>query len=135
MKDPSLSQHHMMVVQAVTFIFTHFGPRCIPFIPQVLPAYLSVIRSSESVFKEFLFQQLGDLISIVKNHIRNFLDDIFSLIKEYWVIKSSYTIQGTLINLVEQIVKALGGEFKVHVPQLIPHILKVIHFFINSFFY
>ena len=30
---------------------------------------------------QFLFQQLGVIIAIVKQHIRNYLDDIFSLIK------------------------------------------------------
>ena len=31
-------------------------------------------------FFQFLFQQLGIMISIVKQHIRNYLDDIFDLI-------------------------------------------------------
>lgn len=75
------------------------------------------------MFFQFLFQQLGNLIGDVKQHIRKFLDDIFALIKEFWVKNSA--VQVTLINLVEQIVIALGGEFKVYVPQLVPHILQV----------
>lgn len=31
--------------------------------------------------KQFLFQQLGVIIAIVKQHIRNYLDDIFTIIK------------------------------------------------------
>ncbi|RWS29930.1 hypothetical protein B4U80_02742 [Leptotrombidium deliense] len=118
MRDPSLSQHHTMVVQAVTFIFM-----CVPYIQQILPAFINVIRSSDPSFREFLFQQLGSLISFVKQHIRNFLDEIFVLIKEFWTVNSP--IQTTLINLVEQIVLALGSEFKIYLPQLIPHILRV----------
>jgi hypothetical protein len=34
-------------------------------------------------YKDFLFQQLGMLIAIVKQHIRSYLDDIFTLIKVF----------------------------------------------------
>lgn len=36
-------------------------------------------------------------------------------------------MQGTLIQLLEKIVKALGGEFKVYLPPIIPNILQVFH--------
>lgn len=35
------------------------------------------------------------------------------------------SIQSTIILLIEQIVVALGGEFKLYLPQLIPHMLRV----------
>lgn len=122
-RDPSLSQHHTMVVQAITFIFKSLGIKCVPYIQQVIPAYLAVIRSADQTFREFLFQQLGVIIAIVKQHIRNYLNDIFTIIKEYWSPNS--TMQNTIINLVEQIVTALGTEFKIYLPQIIPQILKV----------
>ncbi|KAK3104575.1 hypothetical protein FSP39_005244 [Pinctada imbricata] len=121
--DPSLSQHHTMVVQAITFIFKSLGTKCVPYIQQVIPAYLMVIKTADQNFRDFLFQQLGVIIAIVKQHIRNYLHDIFELIKEYWTPNS--TIQNTIILLVEQIVQALGTEFKVYLPQIIPQILKV----------
>ena len=52
MRDPSLSEHHTMVVQAVTFIFKSLGVKCVPYIPQVMPAYLHVIRTSDASFRE-----------------------------------------------------------------------------------
>ncbi|XP_060066726.1 serine/threonine-protein kinase mTOR-like [Ylistrum balloti] len=122
-RDPTLSQHHTMGVQAITFIFKSLGIKCVPYIQQVIPAYLTVIRTAESNFREFLFQQLGVIIAIVKQHIRNYLDDIFSLIKDYWTPNSS--MQNTIILLVEQIVTALGTEFKVYLPQIVPQMLKV----------
>ena len=51
-KDPSLSQHHTMVVQAITFIFKSLGLKCVPYLSQVMPAYLSVIDNSDSAFRE-----------------------------------------------------------------------------------
>ncbi|XP_043460744.1 serine/threonine-protein kinase mTOR isoform X2 [Leptopilina heterotoma] len=124
-RDPTLSQHHTMVVQAVTFIFKSLGIKCVPYISQVMPSFLNVVRTADITFREYLFQQLAILIAIVKQHIRNYLDDIFILIKEFWTVNSP--LQSTLILLVEHIAVALGSEFKIYIPQLIPQILKVLN--------
>merc|ERR1719228_2677072 len=123
-RDPTLSQHHTSVVQAVTFIFKSLGIKAVPYISQVIPSMMTVIRTSDNAFRDFLFGQLGFLIGIVKQHIRNYLDDIFTLIKEFWTPDSP--LQSTIILLVEAISVALGSEFKVYLPQLIPHILRVL---------
>uniref|UniRef100_A0A4W3GLM4 Serine/threonine-protein kinase TOR n=1 Tax=Callorhinchus milii TaxID=7868 RepID=A0A4W3GLM4_CALMI len=123
LRDASLSNHHTMVVQAVTFIFKSLGLKCVQFLPQVMPTFLNVIRVCDANTREFLFQQLGMLVSFVKIHIRPYMDDIFSLIKEYWTLNNP--MQNTIILVIEQIVVALGGEFKLYLPQLIPHMLRV----------
>lgn len=123
-RDPTLFRHHTEVVKAVTFIFKALGIKSVPYISQVIPSMMNVIRSSDNAFRDFLFQQLGGLISIVQQHIRNYLDDIFELIKEFWTIDSP--LQKTIILLVENISQALGSEFKVYLPQLIPQILRVL---------
>lgn len=56
-RDPSLSQHHTMVVQAITFIFKSLGLKSVPYIQQVIPAYLSVIRSADKNFKEVILSE------------------------------------------------------------------------------
>jgi FKBP12-rapamycin complex-associated protein len=124
-KDPNLAQHHTMVVQAVTFIFKSLGIKCVPYISQVLPSLLYVVKTADVNFKEFLFQQLAQLIYIVKQHIRNYLDEIFPLIEEFWTPNS--TIQGTLILLVEHIAVALGAEFKMYLPRMLPYLLRVLN--------
>ena len=123
-RDPTLSQHHTSVVQAVVYIFKSLGIKAVPYISQVIPSMMTVIRTSDNTFRDFLFGQLGFLIQIVKQHIRNYLDDIFILIKEFWTADSP--LQSTIILLVEAIAIALGSEFKVYLPQLIPHILRVL---------
>ncbi|XP_046427062.1 serine/threonine-protein kinase mTOR [Neodiprion fabricii] len=123
-REPTLSQHHTMVVQAVTFIFKSLGIKCVPYISQVMPSFLNVVRTADIGFREYLFQQLAVLIAIVKQHIRNYLDDIFALIKEVWTVNSP--LQSTLILLVEHIAVALGAEFKIYLPQLMPQILRVL---------
>ncbi|KAK0063750.1 serine/threonine-protein kinase mTOR-like isoform X1 [Biomphalaria pfeifferi] len=122
-RDPSLSQHHNMVVQAITIIFKSLNIKCVPYIQTVIPAYLTVFRTADPSFREFLFQQLGVIIAIVKQHIKNYLEDIFNLIKEYWI--NSTSMQSAIIMLIEQIVNALGTEFRIYLPQIIPQILRV----------
>lgn len=57
------------------------GVKCIPYIPQVMPSFLNVIRSADTNFREYLFQQLAALINIIGQHVRSYLDEIFALIK------------------------------------------------------
>ncbi|QQP56713.1 Serine/threonine-protein kinase TOR, partial [Caligus rogercresseyi] len=118
------TQQHNDVVKAVTFIFKALGVKSVPYIPQVIPSMMNVIRTSDNARRDFLFQQLGSLINIVRQHIRNDLKDIFILIKEFWVLGSQ--LQSTIIFLVENIAAALGSEFKVYLPQLIPQILRAL---------
>uniref|UniRef100_A0A8V8TQP2 Serine/threonine-protein kinase mTOR n=1 Tax=Homo sapiens TaxID=9606 RepID=A0A8V8TQP2_HUMAN len=80
-RDQSLSHHHTMVVQAITFIFKSLGLKCVQFLPQVMPTFLNVIRVCDGAIREFLFQQLGMLVSFVKSHIRPYMDEIVTLMR------------------------------------------------------
>lgn len=51
-RDQSLSQHHTMVVQAITFIFKSLGLKCVQFLPQVMPTFLNVIRVCDGAIRE-----------------------------------------------------------------------------------
>lgn len=125
LRDPTLQQHHTRVVQTVIYIFQNLGIKCVPYISRVTPSLLYVARTIDSnSFREFLFTQLANIIAIVKHHIRNYLDKIFDLIKEFWTPNSP--LQPTIIVLVEHIAVALGSEFKVYLPQLMPQILRVL---------
>lgn len=144
-KDQTLSQHHNTVVTAVMFIFKSLGVRCVPYIKQVgeyevftkltsnpcflqvVPSFVNVVRFTpltEVSLKEFLFQQLGFLIAIVKQHIRPYLDQILELVKEHWTVNSPFQI--TIIFLIEHVAMALGAEFKMYLPHLVPLILRVL---------
>jgi len=45
------------------------------------------------------------------------------LLQDYWTLNSP--MQNTIIHLIEQIVGALGTEFKIYLPQIIPQVLRV----------
>ncbi|CAI2178216.1 17365_t:CDS:10 [Funneliformis geosporum] len=123
LRDASLNAHHTAVIEAVMYIFKTLSLKCVPFLPQITPAFLGVMRTCPSGMLEFYFQQLGILVSIVKQHIRNYLSDIFTLVESFW--NPSSTIQITIIDLVEQIAISLDGEFKNHLPVLLPIMLQI----------
>ncbi|KAI9091315.1 armadillo-type protein [Phlyctochytrium arcticum] len=123
LRDSSLSIHHTAVIQAVMYIFKTLSLKCVPFLPQIMPPFLSMMRACPIGMLEFHFQQLGLLVSIVKQHIRGYLQDLLSLIQEYWSPTSN--IQITILSLVEAIAVALDGEFKVYLPILLPQMLQI----------
>ena len=46
-----------------------------------MPPFLSVIRSCDKSMREYLFRELSQIISIIKLHARNYMKDIFAIIK------------------------------------------------------
>ncbi|VDP09821.1 unnamed protein product [Soboliphyme baturini] len=123
LSDASLSQHHTIVVNAALLIFKALNLKCLPFMDQVIPNFIKVIRTSDLNMRMFLFQQLGVLTSVVKQHIKPYLKEIFDLIKEFW--SPDAPIRLTIIMLVEQLAMALGSEFKPYVAEIIPPMLRV----------
>lgn len=122
LRDPSLSPHHQNAVVSIMYMFSSLGLRCVPFLTQIMPSLLHLVRTSEARFKEFLFQQLGVLVTIVKQHIRDYLGEIFRLAKEYWHVHMY-----NLATLVEKVAIALNDEFVTYMPIVMPLILGVFH--------
>lgn len=75
-KDPTLAQHHASVVQAITFIFNSLGIKSREYLYQVLPVFLNNIRTADLTQRNYLFQQLANLIEIVKQHIIPYMDEV-----------------------------------------------------------
>ncbi|KAI5965219.1 TOR1 [Candida pseudojiufengensis] len=124
LKDPSLSLHHTKVIQAIMYIFQTLGLRCVTFLPQIIPGMINVIHTCQQSMLKFYFQQLGDIIVIVKQHIRPFLDGIFQVIKDFFYV-SQLNIQVTIINVIQSVSKALDGEFKLYLPEVLTLLLSV----------
>ena len=76
-KDSSLSMHHPNIIQAVMFIFRSMGLNCIPYLPQIIPVFLHIMNDCDHLLRESLFTHLGLLITIIKQHIRTYLSEIF----------------------------------------------------------
>ncbi|RDA95477.1 hypothetical protein CP533_5392 [Ophiocordyceps camponoti-saundersi (nom. inval.)] len=124
LKDHSLAQHHAAVIEAIMNIFRTLGLECVSFLDRIVPAFLHVIRSSASTRLESYFNQLATLVSIVRQHIRNYLHDIIEILQEYW--HKSTSLQTTIISLVEAISRSLEGEFKIYLAGILPLMLGVL---------
>jgi FKBP12-rapamycin complex-associated protein len=124
LKDPSLVQHHAVVVEAIMQIFRTLNMECVPFLDKIIPAFLSVIRSSPTARLESYFSNLSILVTIVKQHIRNYLPDIVTVLQEYWNVSAS--LQANILQLVEAISRSLEGEFKIYLAGLLPLMLGVL---------
>lgn len=123
LRDPSLSMHHTAVIQAVMYIFKTLGLKGVPFLPQIMPNFFAMMRSCPPSILEFHFQQLGNLVTTVKQHIRNWLPEVFQMVRDFWNVSAS--IQITIIALVESVAQAMDGEFRGYIPHLLPLLLQV----------
>ena len=122
--DAALSAHHHAVIEAIMYMFKTQGLRCVAYLPQIIPAFLGVIRTCGNGLSEFYYQQLAILISIIKQHVRNYLGDIFALVQEDWHTNSN--IQHTIVALMEAVARALDGEFKTYLPLILPNLLQTL---------
>ncbi|THH30677.1 hypothetical protein EUX98_g3507 [Antrodiella citrinella] len=122
LKDQSLSGQHHKVIEAIMSIFKTQGLKCVTFLPQIIPAFAGVAKSSSARTQVFHLEQLAILIGIIKQHVRNHMPDIFNLITELWEVAS---LQLPLVSLIEALGKALDSEFKPFLPHILPLMLKV----------
>ncbi|KAJ5074525.1 serine/threonine-protein kinase mtor [Anaeramoeba ignava] len=114
--DPTLATHHTMVVQALMFICKSLGTRIVPFLGQIMPSFLSAAKKSEPRLREFLFQQLPGIVTIVRHNIREYTDEILTLIREFW----GDDVLPYSVQLLEQLSELSAAKFKVHLPSLLP---------------
>lgn len=122
--DPSLSDHHTAVVDAIMYIFRSLRLKVVTFLPQVLPAFLNVMRSCPVGLQEYYFQNLGQLISMVKQHVRNHLGPIMSTIRDFWTTTTNPGLQVIIVDVIQSIALALDAEFKAYLPNLLPLMLQ-----------
>lgn len=124
LKDNSLSTHHPAVIEAIMNIFRTLGLECVSFLDRIIPAFLGVIRAASNKRLESYFSQLATLVSIVRQHIRNFLPQIVQTCQEYW--NAGLGLQSTILSLVEAISRSLEGEFKIFLAGLLPLMLGAL---------
>ncbi|KAF2473283.1 uncharacterized protein BDR25DRAFT_257609 [Lindgomyces ingoldianus] len=124
LKDTSLVQFHSAVVDAVMNIYATMGLKCVPFLNQVVPGFLMVIRGAPLGRVEGYFNQLSQLVRIVRQHIRPYLQSILATIQEYW--SANPQLQSTILSLIEAIARSLEGEFKVYLADVLPLMLGVL---------
>lgn len=79
-------------------------------------------RSSNARLQEHHLEQVAILIGIIKQHVRNYVPQLFDLVNDLWETAS---LQLSLVTLVEALGKALDAEFRPFLPSILPRLLKV----------
>ncbi|KAJ4716092.1 Serine/threonine-protein kinase TOR [Melia azedarach] len=131
LRDPSLASYHQKVVGSLMFIFKSMRLGCVPYLPKVLPDLFHTVRTCDDYLKDYITWKLGNLVSIVRQHIRKYLQELFALINELW---SSFSLPATnrtsrglpVLHLVEQLCLALNDEFRTHLPVILPCCIQVL---------
>lgn len=123
LKDNSLTSHHTAVVQTIIHIYQTLGLSCITFLPQIVPAFLSAMHTCPQSLLDYYFQQLCTLISIVKQHIRPYVNDIYKVVLEFL---PNPKLQFVILSVIEAICEALDGEFKIFIPQTLTAFLDIV---------
>lgn len=120
-RDPNLSAHHGMVIQAVMFIFKSMGLGCVPFLKKVVPYVLSTVRTCVSTnLRESMLKQLAKLSLIVREHLRPYVADIFDVVEAFWSSRHLATIFG----LISNIAVGVPDAFRRFVPRLIRRLVS-----------
>lgn len=124
LRDNSLAQYHSAVIEAIVTIFKTLGLKCVPFLGQIVPTFVAIIRGAPQARLEAYFNQLAILVSIVRQHIRPYTKELVALVKDFWDINEK--VQATVLLLVDALSKSLEGEFKVDILQILPLMMKVL---------
>ena len=124
LRDSSLSQYHSAVIEAIVTIFKTLGLKCVPFLPQIVPTFISIIRTAPQTRLESYFNQLAILVSIVRQHIRPYVTDLVNLVNDFWTVTPQ--VQATVLSLVDALSRSLEGEFKVHIINILPLMMRVL---------
>lgn len=51
-REQLLSQHHSMAVHAITFLFKSMGINAVPYLQQVMPSFINVVKTADQTFRE-----------------------------------------------------------------------------------
>lgn len=120
--DASLVSHHTDVIEVLLSIFKTQGMKCVPFLPQIIPAFTAMCRASNARHQDFYLQQMSLMVQIIGPHIRNYVDEVFHLTTDLW---ESPELRLPIVALIESLATAMAAEFKKYLPVVIPQLLTV----------
>lgn len=124
LQDSSLAQYHHNVIEAIVTIFKTLGLKCVTFLPQIIPTFISVIHSAPLNKLEQYFNQMAILISIVGQHFRPFVKDIVEVLLLYFDTSAGVSV--TCLSVMESLSKALGREFYPSLVRLCPLVMQAV---------
>eukprot|EP01059_Diplonema_ambulator_P003629 TRINITY_DN13342_c0_g1_i3.p1 TRINITY_DN13342_c0_g1~~TRINITY_DN13342_c0_g1_i3.p1 ORF type:complete len:2822 (+),score=973.50 TRINITY_DN13342_c0_g1_i3:85-8550(+) len=135
--SPSQASHHRAAVQALQHLLkTLKTEKPVVFLPRILPAFLKLLHENittdgpgrkikDRYFAEFMFRAIGFVVEVVKQHIRKYQGSIVTVIQNFWDIGETNVLL-QIINLCEELRKALNEEFIPYLTWLVPLMIQVV---------
>ncbi|KAJ1306989.1 hypothetical protein OPQ81_007969 [Rhizoctonia solani] len=123
LKTPSLSSSHQAAIEAIMSICKTQGLKILGYLPQVMPVFFHVIRTSRSQAQVYHLQQLGLLVGILGQHTRSYLPKVLELISELW--GQSHILEPYIVTLIENLARGFAAEFDQHIPTIIGPIINI----------
>ncbi|OQR67589.1 serine/threonine-protein kinase mTOR-like [Tropilaelaps mercedesae] len=112
------------IARSLGNLINEVGMRVVPYLPHLLPALLTVIPRKCTHTLAAKLAPIIKMTEVVGKHISAFLDEILACTRELWVVNSP--MDPGVMDLVQTLVRALGSDFKVYIPRLLPHALKAL---------
>ena len=98
------------------YVFNALGLRCVKFLRQIMKHILNTIRTcGQASLREALIMQVASLSSIVRDHLRPYINNIFEVIEEFWKTRHLETI----LLLVEKLAFAMPDDIRSYAPALV----------------
>ncbi|RYH28611.1 DUF3385 domain-containing protein [archaeon] len=119
LQDPALSVHHSTATQTIIQVFGGLGVRSIPFLEQIVPYFLQIVRRSATGLRESILQQLSQLVAIIGHYITPYLPAILDILKEYWSEHLEHVLA-----IVQQVAITASDTFSSYLPTLLPLLLS-----------
>lgn len=119
LRKPDLAVHHASATQAIMFIFKGLGSRCVPFLDEVIPFLLQMVRSCGAGLRESLLQQFAQLAGIVKHHLGPYLPEMLELVELFWNDNTEH-----VLILMEEIALSASEAIVPFIPRFLPLLLS-----------
>mmetsp|Transcript_15877 Transcript_15877/g.34227 ORF Transcript_15877/g.34227 Transcript_15877/m.34227 type:complete len:138 (+) Transcript_15877:5459-5872(+) len=105
------------------YIFNALGLKSVPFLKNIVPHILATVKNcGQHGLREALLQQVANLSTIVREHLRPYLPAIFDVVEEFWFTRHL----SALCSLVERVAAAVPEDFQAYVPLLVRQALASI---------
>ena len=141
LESPSQQVHHRSAVQALQMMVRALKTeKPVAFLPRILPAFLKLLQDNLSTadvtskaalrikdrnFAEYMFRAIANVVGVVKQHIRKYQHSIVQAMHEFWDPAEPQVLL-MIINLCEELRKALNEEFLPHFKMFVPLMIQVV---------
>lgn len=91
--DPTLRDHHHIVLQGMSYIVKHLSADCVEFLPVIIPPLMILIKTNDADLILDLYQCVNSIISSVPRDIARFADILFETVHEVLFTQSLQVLE------------------------------------------